>query len=138
MADGNIEDKFYVYLGMARIEAKFLKLTSQVAFYDTRPQLLSGCVEYRARQIHSDLAAPRTLVPTDNLWTIPSAGLVSVLSAEPGRIKCVMPQDFPGRLTAAIRRSKALSEQDRQQLLRIISSAHAPALPSEQPPSASP
>jgi hypothetical protein len=140
MSDGNIEDKFYVYLGLVGTEAKFLKLSSSVEFYEARPRLLSGCVEYRPRQIHATLTAPRTLVPSHETWTIQKAGLVAVLSAEPGRIKCVMPKDFAARLDGAIDRAVrdgSMSKNDAQQLRAVIASACAPEPPSERSPGAS-
>jgi hypothetical protein len=141
MSDRNIEGKFYVYLGLDGLDAKFLKLTSRVGFYDSRPRLLSGCIEYKARKIHSTLTAPRTLIPSHEPWTISKASLVSVLSDEPGRIKCLMPKDFAPRLDAAIERAVrdgAMSKQDAGRLRAIIRGASAPVQPSEQQPGASP
>jgi hypothetical protein len=120
MSDGDIAEKLYVLLGFEDKDARFLKPTSKTGYYDSRQELMSGCVVYASGQIPI-FPKQRTIIDAaQNLWSIRRSHLSGALTRERGRIRGVMPQDFDGRLRKALSQARALGDGDREKRLSLI------------------
>jgi len=99
-----------VVLFHERDAAVCMKATSQTGLYRNNPELMAGCVLYRAGEVRA--FSTETVIQADNLFAIFHKDL-----CDPNRVVGPLPADFHEKIMAAIRSSVRLDENWKRKLL---------------------
>ena len=110
--------KRFVVISHIQEFAFCIKATSKVSLYINNPQMLAGCVLYRAGEC--DCFECDTAVQPDNQVPIRHADISS--SHERGELQILgtMPEDFKERLRAAANNSFRIVPRERNRLLQFL------------------
>jgi hypothetical protein len=97
---------------------KCLKTTSNVEFYERTPELLASCVIYEADG--TELFSKRMAVQPDNSFNIAYEHFERYAARNKFKVMGTMPDDFHGKLVAAIKASSLMSVKQKNELLIAI------------------
>lgn len=95
-----------------------LKPTTKRGYYDERPERLAGCVVYQAGT--PGVFEMPTVIDTKKTYPVRYKAIERAFGESSSRRIGRMPEDFQGKLVAAIRASRAISNRQKLFLLGLI------------------